>query len=186
MNYCWVRRGERKRVPYEPPQGRRYNTMALSVPVGPHAAFDWCGTSRRHFNAADLVHFLCQRPQTDVPLVIVLDNVSFHRSAALRRALPDLRRHNVSLDYLPPYSPELNAIEPVFRAVKHLDLPERRYATAAALEVAVDGAFARVEATVLGQHRPRPTTHEHAPPDPLVAARAPDHHQCQQQPRLAA
>ncbi len=157
MNYCWVRKGERKRVPYEPPQGRRYNAMALYVPAGPHAAFDWCGTTRRHFHAADVVHFLGQRPATEVPLVLVLDNASLHRSATIRQALPDLRKHNVYLYYLPPYSPELNAIEPVFRAVKHLDLPERRYATAAQLEAAVDAAFVRVEAKVLGkpQHQPR-------------------------------
>ncbi len=156
MNYSWARAGERKRLPYENPQGRRYNTMALYVPAGRHAAFDWCGTSRRHFRAADLVHFLGQRPTTDVPLVLVLDNASFHRSADLRRALPDLRAHNVYFYYLPPYAPELNAIEPVFRAVKHLDLPERRYTTPAALEAAVDAAFARVEAKVLGQFPQQP------------------------------
>jgi len=151
VSYCWVRRGERKRVPYESPQGRRYNTMALLVPAGPDAAFDWCGTTRRHFQAADLVHFLRQRPKTAVPFVLVLDNASFHRSRDLRRALPDLRAHNVHLYYLPPYSPELNAIEPVFRTVKHLDLPERRYRSAAALEAAVDAAFDRGEATLLGK-----------------------------------
>ena len=156
MNYCWVRRGERKRVPYEPPQGRRYNTLALHVPAGPDAAFDWCGTTRRHFQSADLVHFLGQRPATAVPLVVVLDHASFRRSADLRRALPELRRHNVHLYYLPPYSPELNAIEPIFRAVKHLDLPERCYRTAADLEAAVDAAFARVEATGLGQRQQQP------------------------------
>ncbi len=156
MSYCWVRRRDRKRIPFESPQGRRYNTMALLVPTGSHAAFDWCGTTRRHFRAADLVHFLGQRPRTEVPLVLVLDNASLHRSADLRRALPDLRKHNVHLYYLPPYSPELNAIEPVFGAVKHLDLPERRYTSAADLEAAVDAAFVRVEAKVLGQFQQQP------------------------------
>ncbi len=156
MSYCWGRRGERKRVPYEPPQGRRDNTMALLVPAGRHAAFDRCGTTRRHFDAADVVHLLRQRPATAVPLVVVLDNASFHRSADLRRALPELRRHNVYLYYLPPYTPELNAIEPVFRTVKHLDLPERRYASAADLEAAVDAAFTRLEATVLGRSQKQP------------------------------
>ena len=156
MNYCWARPGERKRVPYENPQGRRYNAMALYVPAGPHAAFDWCGTTRRHFCADDVVHFLCQRPATAVPLVLVLDNAGLHRSITVRQALPALRRHNVYPFYLPAYSPELNAIEPVFRAVKHLDLPERRYATAADLEAAVDEAFARVEAKVLGQRAEHP------------------------------
>ena len=156
MSSCWVRRGARKRVPYEAPQGRRYNTMALYVPVGPHAAFDWCGTTRRHFQADDLVHFLGQRPATDGPLVLVLDNAGFHRSAGLRRALPDLRQRNVYLYYLPPYAPELNAVEPVFRAVKHLDLPERCYPSAAVLEAAVDDAYARVEAKLLGERQQQP------------------------------
>ena len=151
MSYCWVRRGERKRVPYEAPQGRRSNTMALLVPAGPDAAFDWRGTGERHFDAAELLHFLGQRPKTAVPLVLVLDDASFHRNAAVRRALPALRKHNVFLDYLPPYAPELNAIEPVFRTVKHLDRSERRYSTAADLAAAVDAAFVRVEARVLGQ-----------------------------------
>ncbi len=156
MNYCWVGAGERKRIAYENPHGRRYNTMALLVPAGPHAAFDWGGTSRRHFRADDVAHFLGQRPATAVPLVIVLDNASLHRNAALRQALSDRRKRNVYLYYLPPYSPELNAVEPVFRTVKHLDLPERRYRTAADLEAAVDAAFARVEATVLGQREDQP------------------------------
>jgi hypothetical protein len=151
VNYCWVRRRERKRVPYEPPQGRRSNTMALLVPSGSHAAFDWCGTTRRHFQAADLLHFLGQRPLTGVPLVVVLDNAGLHRNAAVRQARPDLRQRNVHFFYLPPYSPQLNAIEPVFRSVKHLDLPERRYTSAADLEAAVDAAYTRVEAQVLGQ-----------------------------------
>ena len=156
MSFCWVRSGTRKRVPYEAPQGRRYNTMALYVPSGPHAAFDWCGTSQRHFRTADLIDFLGQRPATCVPLVIVLDNASLHRGANVDRALPDLRKRNVYLYYLPPYAPELNAIEPLFRAVKHLDLPERRYATVADLETAVDAAFARVEVKVLDQREDQP------------------------------
>ncbi len=156
MSYSWARRGERTRVPYEAPQGRRYNTMALLVPAGPHAAFDWCGTARRHLGAEDLLHFLRQRAATAVPLVIALDNAGLHRAGAVRAALPELRGRNVFLWYLPAYAPELNAIEPIFRGVKHLDLPERRYASAAALEEAVDAAFGRVEARVLGRPHNQP------------------------------
>ena len=130
--------------------------MALCVPAGPHAAFDRCGTTRGHFDAADRLRFLGQRPRTDVPLGLVLDNVSFHRNTTVREALPALRRHSAYPYYLPPYSPELNAIEPRFRAVKHLDLPERRYRTAAELEAAVDAAFVRVEAKVLGERQQQP------------------------------
>ncbi len=78
-----------------------------------------------------------------------LDGVVWDRAGAHRgKRVQELALERV---FLPPYSPELNAIEPTFRAVKHLDLPERRYATAAALAAAVDEAFARVEAKVLAQ-----------------------------------
>lgn len=151
MSYAWARKGERKRVPHENPQGRRYNTMAILVPAGPDAAFDWCGSTRRHFTAADLIHLLTTRARTAVPLVVVLDNAGIHRARAIREALPRLRAHNVYLYYLPPYCPELNAIERTFRAVKHTDLPERRYTSAAALEEAVDAAYDRYE-TKLKRH----------------------------------
>lgn len=155
MSYAWARKGERTRVPYENPQGRRYNTMAILVPDGPHAAFDWCGTSQRHFTAADLVHLLATRARTVVPLVVVLDNAGIHRSRVVRDALPRLRDHNVYLYYLPPYSPELNAIERTFRTVKHTDLTERRYTSATALEAAVDAAYGRYEARLKRHNQPR-------------------------------
>jgi DDE superfamily endonuclease len=156
VNYSWARRGGRKVVPFENPEGRRSNTMALLVPAGPHAAFAWCGTTRRHFRAEDLLHLLRWRPPTDVPLVIVLDNAGLHRAAAVRDARLALRARNVYLWYLPPSAPELNAIEAVFRGVKHLDLPERRYPTAAAPEDAVAAAYERVQARVLGRPHNRP------------------------------
>lgn len=34
MSYTWVRRGERKRMPYENPQGRRVNALAALVKGG--------------------------------------------------------------------------------------------------------------------------------------------------------
>lgn len=42
---------------------------------------------------------------------------------------------------LPPYSPELNSIEPVFRLFKHQEMPERRYPMVADLTTAIDTAF---------------------------------------------
>lgn len=44
--------------------------------------------------------------------VVVMDQASWHRNQILR--VP----HNLSLLYLPPYSPELNAQEPVWRVLK--------------------------------------------------------------------
>jgi putative transposase len=89
VTLSWVRAGERKSVPYENPQRRRYNTLVLYAPDGVQPAFDWLG-SPRAFTGADLVHFLLERPPCPVPLVIVLDNASLHHSRVVRDALPQL------------------------------------------------------------------------------------------------
>jgi len=142
--WSWVLPGTRKRVPYENPQGRRWNTLALYAPEGLAPAFDWIG-SPRSFTAEDLIHFLLERPPCPVPLVIVLDNASLHRSRAVQDALPRLWAKRIYFYFLPPYSPELNDIEPVFRGIKYYALPERTYTPLAALEAAVDGAYTDFE-----------------------------------------
>ena len=150
MSLSGVRAGERKSVPYENPQRRRYNTLVLYAPDGVQPAFDWIG-SPRAFTAADLVHFLLERPPCPVPLVIVLDNASLHHSRVVQDALAQLWAKRIYFYFLPPYSPELNEIEAVFRGIKHYDLPDRVYTPLAALEAAVDDAYARYENTLLAQ-----------------------------------
>jgi hypothetical protein len=157
VSLSWVRAGERKYVPYENPQRRRYNTLVLYAPDGVQPTFDWIG-SPRAFTGADLVHFLLERPPCPVPLVIVLDNASLHHSRVVRDALPQLWAKRIYFYFLPPYSPELNDIEAVFRIIKHCDLPERVYTPLAALEAAVDDAYSRFEDQLLTHysHQLRP------------------------------
>jgi putative transposase len=145
-----VRRGERQRVPYENPQGRRWNTLVLYAPTGVPPAWDWIGKPRA-FTAEDFIEFLLQRPPCPVPLVIVLDNASLHRSQAVRAALPRLWARGSYCFFLPPYSPELNAIERSFRTIQQDDLTARVYTPLAALETAVAEADTRYEVTLLTQ-----------------------------------
>jgi putative transposase len=107
--------------------------------------------SLRAFTGPDLVEFLLERPPCPVPLVIVLDNASLHHSRVVQEALSRLWAKRIYLYFLPPYSPELNEVEPVFRVIKHCDLPERVYTPLAALEAAVDGAYTRFEEKLLAQ-----------------------------------
>lgn len=59
------------------------------------------------------------------PLVISLDNYSVHKSEAVEAAKPALERADIHLFYLPPYSPELSDIEPIWQDVKSHELAER-------------------------------------------------------------
>jgi putative transposase len=144
VTYSWARRGERKRVPYENPRGRRLNVLAATVETAGALELRWLPV-RRSFDAVDLVGCLEQLADPVLPTVVVLDNAGFHRAHLVRESLPRLRAMRVYLYYLPPYSPELNAIERLFRTVKHHELPERTYPTFDALQDAVHAAFARYE-----------------------------------------
>ena len=49
--------------------------------------------------------------------VVVMDNLSSHKSAPVRKAI---RKAGAHLLFLPPYSPDLNPIEQVFAKLKHM------------------------------------------------------------------
>ncbi len=153
MTYSWVRAGERKLLPYENPQGRRLNTMAALDQAGPEPGLYWVSKPNRALKAEEFLRFLEALPRLPVLRVVVLDNGSLHRNDLVKAALPELWTKGIYLYHLPPYSPELNDIEPLFREVKHHDLPERTYASVPALESAVDNAFARAEARVLDKRQ---------------------------------
>lgn len=59
------------------------------------------------------------RRRRDRKMVIVLDNARFHHASALR---PWLKEHQkeICLDFLPPYSPELNPTERVWKLTRRL------------------------------------------------------------------
>lgn len=150
VSYTWVRRHQRKRVPYENPEGRRVNALVALVKHGQTPALYWVAKPGS-LRANHVIRFLHQLPPAPVPTVVVLDNGSIHRSKETRAALPALRRRGMYLYFLPPYSPELNEIEPAFGVVKHRGLPERRYTTVPALLDAVHAAFTTYEEALIAK-----------------------------------
>jgi len=138
--YSWSLPGQRKRVRYEYPQGRRVNVLAAYRPYG---SAPWLGawSFERTLTSADLIGYLKSLPWSKVPRVVVLDNASIHTSKVVKAARPGLAKLGIYLYYLPAYSPELNRIEAVFKQVKHYDIPVRSYTSKADLRQAVEGGF---------------------------------------------
>ena len=64
----------------------------------------------------------------------MLDNASIHRSGAFKAQLEKWQQRGVSLHFLPPYSPELNLIEILWRKVKYEWLPLDAYQSYAHLK----------------------------------------------------
>lgn len=139
--YSWCLPRQRKRVKYEYPQGRRVNALATYEPLAPTPRLD-AVPFERTLTSDDLLAYLRDRlPVADVPRVVVLDNAGIHTSKVVKAARPGLAKLGIYLYYLPPYSPELNRIEPVFKQVKHHDMPTRSFTTRADLRAAVEAGF---------------------------------------------
>ena len=152
--YTWARTGTRALVWDEPSQGRRLNVLGALAPYGADPALVWTAPPGK-IDSAVVLDFLWRevarlpappeqlpadyrRPR---PCVVALDNASAHTSKAVKAALPALAAAGVAVYYLPPYSPELNRIEELWRQVKYHGLPVRSYRTLADLRAAVDQAL---------------------------------------------
>jgi hypothetical protein len=144
-------------VPYENPCGRRINAVGLLLPYGPDPSLIWDQVPRS-IRSEDILAMLEGIPRRGVPIVVVLDNASTHRSQVIQAAQAELAAQGLEFYYLPPYSPELNAIEAVFGGIKHHDLPARRYADLDQLYDAINHAFTQAEARLLARcpHELRP------------------------------
>jgi putative transposase len=138
--YSWALSGQRKRVQYESPQGRRVNAMAAYRPYNGPPRLE-VFTAERTWDSYDLLGFLGALPWAKVPRVVVLDNASLHTSKVVRQARQSLAAAGIYLYFLPAYSPELNEIEPVFRQVKYQEMPVRSHTSRTGLREAVESGF---------------------------------------------
>lgn len=152
----WARTGTRAVVWDEPPQGRRLNVLGALAVGGTAPGLSWTEPTGKLDGAAFLefvwrqVAALPGPPaalpadyRRSRPCAIVLDNYAVHRSAAVKTAAPELARVGVGFYYLPPYSPELNRIEALWRHAKYEELPVRSYRTLEAVRAAVADALNR-------------------------------------------
>jgi len=61
------------------------------------------------------------------PTVVVLDNASFHKSKKFKENIARWSTKGLTLFYLPPYSPQLNIIETLWRFMKYVWIEYEAY-----------------------------------------------------------
>jgi len=78
--------------------------------------------------------------------VVIIDHASIHTSEACEDRMPYWKKQGLILKYLPPYSPELNLIEILWRRIKYTWLPFSAYACLNALSEALEAILSGVGA----------------------------------------
>lgn len=82
---------------------------------------------------------MARRPGRRV--VLIIDNAKYHH-ARLHLAWRQAHAANFDLDFLPPYSPDLNPIERVWKLTRRLCLHNQHFAKLDALAAVVEAQFA--------------------------------------------
>jgi len=75
-------------------------------------------------------------------VVVITDNARYHR-ARLHRDWRQQKADRFRLDFLPPYSPELNPAERIWKLTRRLCIHNRYFRTLADVALAVEAEFAK-------------------------------------------
>jgi len=73
--------------------------------------------------------------------IVVLDNAPIHKSKIFADKMKDWEKMSLIIYFIPPYSPELNIIEILWRFVKYRWLPFDAYASFSALKKNLNDIF---------------------------------------------
>lgn len=134
-----MKRGSQKRIP-TPGRSQRHHVIG---------AYDWCANtvswqSTQQKDSEVFIRFLevlLVEQQPDEVVVLVMDNGSIHKAAAVQAAL-SLFEHRVQVVWLPPYCSTLNPIERYWRHLKDSVCVNKLYPCLDELVTAAEQALA--------------------------------------------
>ncbi len=125
LPYAWQQIGETIELPFQ--RGTSYSALGFVDLESNFFSYEIAGTVNSEVAIAVMDRFADQLSGFNI---VVLDNAPVHRSKAFEARTDYWAKQGLHLFYLPPYSPELNLIEMVWRAIKHRWLPLRAFRSA--------------------------------------------------------
>lgn len=137
----WAKRGVGFTVYHHPCKKRSKYFGAVSLDAAPQLEF----RNATNFNSRTFEGFLGQLLARFPKVFLILDNAMFHKAKRLK---PFFEAHadRLELFHLPPYSPELNAVEMVWRETRKDATHNRYFATTKGLARAVRTQFRTYQA----------------------------------------
>jgi len=128
LRACWMKQGQQKCIPALQP-GTKQHHHIFGAYCWNDDTINWQVTDWKNSQTfiKFLEYLLVEKHPTGC-IMLVMDNVSYHKSAAALAAL-SLFEHRVLVVWLPPYCPELNLIERFWRHLKDLTCANKLHDT---------------------------------------------------------
>jgi transposase len=118
--YGWQPTGTRYEVPVSGAHGNNVQVLGFEGRDGSTGTYLHKGS----VNSKTVIEVFDDYIQTIAgPTVVVLDNASCHTSGEIESRLEGWAKQGLYVYYLPPYSPELNAIERLWKRLKYQLMP---------------------------------------------------------------
>lgn len=132
----WIKKGECKTLQTTAKQSRLHFVGALALNTMEVVVREY-----ETIDADAMIHFLqeLERKQAKGRIHVILDNAAAHRNHKLTDFLKSSR---IQLHYLPPYSPNLNPIERLWKVFREMTLYNRFFQMCSDFFAAVRGFFA--------------------------------------------
>ena len=139
LHVTWSRVGVQPRVDTFGQRKTAHVYGAVSIERRPRFLYQFAEV----FNGATFLGFLKElvRRSRRRKVFLIIDNGPCHNLGEAGRAWLDTHRHRVELFRLPPYSPELNGIEGVWKVTKKRTTHNRFYPTTDARDAALVSTF---------------------------------------------
>lgn len=135
----WAPKGEQPRIPSASTREKVAFFGAVNLKTGRLLTQEAAIFNGQTFG--DFVSYFLRHTQGTIHMI--LDNASFHRSKNLKAFFAENRERLVRI-FLPPYSPELNPIERVWRITRRQVTHNRYFASVPELRLALTSHFANL------------------------------------------
>ena len=116
---CWMKRAQQKIVPASQPGTKKHGHILGAYSWNTDTVAWKVTTWKNSQSFLEFIEYLLVACYPTGRIVLVMDNVSYHKSAAVLAAL-SLFEHRLLVIWLPPYCPELNLIERYWKHLKVL------------------------------------------------------------------
>lgn len=147
--YGWIKRGETRKIKTNSGRQRLNLHGAINIETLEMTVIE--SNSINSESTVELLETISQKYPLSSKIHIVLDNASYHYSKVVKAYLESDKRLN--LVFLPPYSPELNYIERVWKYFKKNVLYNKYYENLNGFRKACIKFFKNIE-----KHKPQLTT----------------------------